>query len=41
MEIELPGTSERDGNVEEISSAVVQLIQEEIFVDADADILLP
>lgn len=40
MEIEFPSTGERDGDVEEISPAVVELIEEEVFIDADVDVLL-
>lgn len=40
MEVEFPGPREGDGDVEEIPAAVVELVEEEVFVDADADILL-
>lgn len=40
MEIEFPSTGERYGDVEEISPAVVEFIEEEVFVNADVDVLL-
>jgi hypothetical protein len=41
MEIELPGPSERDRDIEEVSPTQVQFIQKIILVDSDSQILLP
>jgi len=40
MEIHLPGTSERDGNIEEISSTHVQLVKKIVFIYTNRHVFL-